>query len=350
MPSSNIYAALAGYVGRPDAVGAVGIFRRQGDDGAWEHVFGEHEAYHVFIHPADANLVFAGTSDGVYRSTDRGATFQRADFPDSGMQVWSFLAIDDNPDRMYAGASPVAVYRSDDRGANWRRLPDPNIPNRCSGPFDPRVMRMAQRPGRPNEIYAALEIAGAMRTTDGGETWEDLGDDLVRLSELPHLSSSIVQKETLAEGMLDAHAITVCPSDPDAPILAVRMGLFQTRDHGKTWQDLEVGRYSPTTYGRDIRVSPQDPNTLYAALSVAAASHDGALYRSTDAGRSWSRFDKVQVHGTIMSVGLNASDPDQVIIGARYNGEVFATNDGGETWRDMPLPGDVKDIYCVACG
>ena len=61
-------------------------------------------------------------------------------------------------------------------------------------------------------------------------------------------------------------------------------------------------------------------------------------------------FDKVQVHGTIMSVGLHQTDPKQVYIGARYQGEIFGTQDGGETWASMPLPGPVKDIYSVACG
>ena len=51
-----------------------------------------------------------------------------------------------------------------------------------------------------------------------------------------------------------------------------------------------------------------------------------------------------------MSVGLHASDPDQVYIGARYNGEVFGTRDGGATWAALPVPGPVKDIYAVACG
>jgi len=350
MTGSNVYAAVAGYVGRPDAPGAVGLFRRPTDDGEWEHVIRDLETFTVFVHPADPALVFAGTPDGVWRSTDHGASFRRAACPGPARQVWSFLAIDGDPDRMYAGASPIGVYRSDDRGASWRLLPDPGIRERCSGPFAPRVMRLAQRPGRPDEIYAAMEIAGAMRTTDGGETWADLSDDLVRLSALPHLRSAIVQKETEAEGMLDGHAITVSPADPDAPIIALRMGLFQTRDGGRTWQDLEVGRFSPTTYGRDIKVSPHDPKTLYAALSVAAASHDGGVYRSRDAGRTWSRFDKVQVHGTIMSVGLHTSDPDRVYVGARYQGEVFGTRDGGRTWQAMPLPGQVKDIYAVAAG
>ena len=37
-------------------------------------------------------------------------------------------------------------------------------------------------------------------------------------------------------------------------------------------------------------------------------------------------------------------------IGARYGGEVFGTRDGGETWSEMSIPVEVKDIYCVACG
>jgi photosystem II stability/assembly factor-like uncharacterized protein len=99
-----------------------------------------------------------------------------------------------------------------------------------------------------------------------------------------------------------------------------------------------------------VKVSPTEPNTLYAALSVAAASHDGGLYRSADGGESWQRFDKVQVHGTIMSIGLHHSDPSQVYIGARYDGEVFGTQDAGKTWQAMPLPGEVQHIYSVACG
>ncbi len=80
---SNVYAGVAGYVGRADQKGAVGVFTRPAETGRWEHVLTDQETYTVNIHPTDPNVVFAGTADGVYRSTDRGKTFQRTNFPDS---------------------------------------------------------------------------------------------------------------------------------------------------------------------------------------------------------------------------------------------------------------------------
>lgn len=346
---SYIYAGVAGYFGRQGQPGLVGTFRRAADGGDWEHVIADHETFTVALHPADPNLVFAGTDDGVYCSTDRGRTFRRSNFPDSGMQIWSLMADPANSKVMYAGGSPVAVYRSEDSGESWKRMPDPGMPDRAVMPFACRVMRFAAHPRHAGEIYATLEVNGVMHSKDGGESWADCSADLIRLAQQPNLKSRIVS-DTENEGMLDGHAICTSAADPDAVIVAVRMGLFRSTDEGAHWKDMEVGRFSPTTYGRDIKVSPQDPNTLYAALSVAASSKDGAVYRSTDVGKTWQRFDKVQVHGTIMSVALHSGDPNQVYVGARYEGEVFGTQDGGESWQAMPLPRGVKDIYSIACG
>jgi photosystem II stability/assembly factor-like uncharacterized protein len=346
---SYVFAGVGGYYGTKDKSGKAGIFRRDASGADWNYVLKDLEAFTVFVHPRDPSLVFAGTADGVYRSTDHGATFKRAHFPDQGVQVWSFMVDPADPKRMLAGGSPVAVYRSTDSGETWTRAPKLDLPVHAKMPFNCRVMRFAPRPGHPNEIYAVLEVSGVMRSTDGGETWRDCSDHLIKLSEQePRLRSKLVS-DTEAEGMLDGHAICTSSADPDGVIIACRMGLFRSNDQGKTWDDLRVDRYSPFTYGRDVRVSPQEPGTIYACLSIAASSKDGALYRSQDVGKSWQRFDKVQPHGTLMSVSLHPSDPKQVYIAARY-GEVFGTQDGGDTWRETPLPSDVQHIYALSCG
>src|SRR5438132_12503776 len=117
-----------------------------------------------------------------------------------------------------------------------------------------------------------------MKTDDGGETWTDWTADLVKLADRPHLKSRIVS-DTEIEGMLDIHAVALTAANPGVPYAAIRMGLFQSTDGSARWRDLEVSRFSPLTYGRDIRASPQDPSAMYACLTPAAHRPDGTLSR-----------------------------------------------------------------------
>lgn len=198
-------------------------------------------------------------------------------------------------------------------------------------------------------IFMSRIGSWVVRSLDGGATWEDCAEPLVALAERPHLKSKI-QSDSEAEGMLDAHALLVSDAAPGTVFLAVRMGLFRSEDRGKTWADMEVGRFSPLTYGRDIRVSPQDPNVLYACLSPAARSEDGSLYRSGDLGKSWQRLDHgVKARATMMGVALHPKDSAQVYCASRC-GQVFGTQDGGRTWRESPLPDGIDDVYAIACG
>ena len=116
MVSAHVFAGVGGYYASKQS-GLAGVFRRATNGSDWKHALSEIEAFTVFVHPRDPDLVFAGTADGVYRSTDRGQKFSRADFPDRGVQVWSFLQDDHDPKRMLAGGSPVSIYRSEDGGA-----------------------------------------------------------------------------------------------------------------------------------------------------------------------------------------------------------------------------------------
>jgi photosystem II stability/assembly factor-like uncharacterized protein len=346
---SHVYVGAARW--RNGAIG--GIFRRQvGEDRFEPMTKGLPEQTNVqaiTVHPTRPDVVYAGTDHGPFRSTDRGERWERLSFPDGGTEVWSILVHPANPRILYAGTSPVGVYRSEDGGDTWKRLPNAAQPDRVKMSFACRVMRLAADPTRPEELFATLEVGGVMRSLDGGEGWEDCSADLVKLAERPHLKSRIAS-DTENEGMLDTHALTVSSALPGTVFLAVRMGLFRSADRGMSWEDMEIGRFSPLTYGRDVRVSPHDPRVMYACLSPAAQSQDGSLYRSDNLGETWTRFDHgVKAESTMMAVALHPRDPAQVHCVSRY-GQVFGTEDGGRTWSEHRLPDGVGDVYAIACG
>ncbi|MGH7389770.1 MAG: WD40/YVTN/BNR-like repeat-containing protein [Candidatus Rokuibacteriota bacterium] len=349
MTTTHVYVGAAA-IG-PKAVG--GVFRREAGDGRWEHLTkGLPEVTHVqsiTVHPANPDVVYLGTRSGPYRSADRGERWERLPFPADGGEVWSILVHPGSPRTVYAGTSPVGVWRSDDGGDSWRRLPRATQPERVAmKSFTCRVMRFAADPAQPDELYAALEVGGVMKSPDGGESWQDCTRALLDLAERPHLKSRI-DSDTDIEGMLDGHALCVSGARPGTVFLAVRMGLFRSPDRGATWHDMEVGRFSPLTYARDVRVSPQDPRVMYACLSPAARSTAGSLYRSPDVGETWTRFDHdVTADSTMMAVGLHPRDPGQVY-GISRSGQVFGTLDAGRTWQADRVEG-VQDAYAVACG
>ena len=346
--STHIYAGA--WSTKDGGIG--GVYRCAAGENRWERLTNglpDVDVQAITIDPNEPSVVYAGTADGPYRSTNRGDSWERLGFPDRDMAIWSITAHPKQPRTLFAGGSPVAVYRSDDNGDNWRRMADPALPNRVKMPFACRVMRFAPHPTKDDELYATLEVNGVMRSQDRGESWQDCSADLVKLADRPHLKSRLVS-DTETEGMLDGHAMTMTAAEPDTVFLAVRMGLFRSNDQGKSWQDMEVGRFSPVTYGRDIRVSPQDPRVLYSCLSVAANSSFGSLYRSDDVGQSWKRVDEgTDPRSTLMAVALHPRDAKQIYTVAR-NGQVFGTQDGGGSWTEFPLPEQVKQVYALACG
>ena len=144
-------------------------------------------------------------------------------------------------------------------------------------------MRLAVDPVYPEHLYAALEVGGVMRSLDAGETWTDCAAQLVELAERrPHLRSRI-QSDTETEGMLDAHALCVSAAKTRTVFLATRMGVFQSSDQGNSWEDLEVARFSPLTYARDVRVS----RTMRAfCMPACRRPHVARTVRSTGATTS----------------------------------------------------------------
>jgi photosystem II stability/assembly factor-like uncharacterized protein len=344
----HVYAGVSNRTG-----GTVsGIFRRAIDSGEWE-LCGLPDRTHVHaiaVHPTDNAVVYAATGSGLHRSQDQGQTWKCLVEPEGREQMWSVLIHKSDPRVILTGTAPLGVHRSDDGGETWRRLPRPDIAERMVGAFPSRIMRMDVAPSHPDVIWAAMEVNGAMRSDDGGESWTDLSENLVTLSKQPELESAILTKDT-AEGMLDVHALCVSPAAPDAPFLALRMGLFRGEHRGETWTDLKIGQHAAhLRYGRDIVVAPWNDRTLFACVADASRGEEGRLYKSEDVGTTWSRLDRgVTVRSTMMGVALDRNDPDSIHCVAR-KGQTFSSRDGGQNWREYPLPEEAGSVVAVACG
>lgn len=342
---------MALYVGAGRWTGgsASGLFRRISANAPWVRMdLPETAQVHaVTVDPQRSHVAYAATDVGLYRTQDAGERWEQLAVPDN-LQVWSVYIHPRDPRLIFAGTSPLAVLRSADGGATWKRF-DVNVAARVTMAFPCRVMRFAADPVRTDRLFAALEVGGVMRSDDGGETWNDCADDLVRLADQHPKLRSRIQSDSETEGMLDAHAIAISSARPDAVLLAVRMGVFQSEDEGGHWQDLDIGRFSPLTYARDIRVSSHDPKVLFTCLSPASRSEDGSLYRSDNLGKSWVRIDRgIKARATMMAVAQSAHDAAEIHCISRH-GQVFSTADGGTTWSESIMPQGVLDLYAVAC-
>ena len=302
-----------------------------GDDG-WEELSKglppTPQVRTIALHPHQPEKVYAGTQDGVYLSTDRGDHWEKLDSLER--PVWSLLFQPRNPQVMYAGYDESQIYRTENGGESWHSLhvnvdyPVVTLQPRFSSK---RIIGMAADPNRPDEVYAAVEIGGLIRSLDGGESWQGTTDGLY-LNEDAH----------------DFHAVAISPSQPRTVFVVCRIGVFKSSDQGDHWQPLAIekltpeGYFRPGSYCRCIDIAPGDPRTVFVGAGAAFRSDEGVLFRSKDLGASWDRVDLgARPKATMFGVCRDRNSPNYAVCAAR-NGEVFSSLDGGNTWKAIPIP------------
>lgn len=344
-----VYAGAAPWIAASKGAVTGGLFRLDSDSGRWEKLTAglpdEVEARCIALGPGGA--VYVGTQDGPYRSTDAGASWRKLALPGKEALVWSILLDPTDPRTIYVGTQGTTMYRSRDGGESWTELTPPEPLGMVKMSFPCRVIRLALDPSDPRRLYAGLEVGGVLMSRDGGDSWRGCNEGLLEFTKEPRLRSRIVS-DTETEGMMDSHALEVSPAEPGTVFLANRMGLFRSGDGGMRWHEIGIARFSPLTYARDVKVSRHDPRTMYAALSVAAVSDEGSLYRSRDLGETWQRFDRgVAMKSTLMIIAESPRNRNRVYCATR-KGQVFGTEDGGESWREYRLPDGVEGVYGLA--
>jgi len=349
--AATVLVGTAPWTVEPGSPAQFGLFKRNGSGEGWVRVTkGLPEAAEVRYLCADgpaANNIYAATQFGPYRSADGGESWTSLDLPAAEM-TWSLLVHPTDARVLYAGTIGTNVYRSEDAGRSWTQLAVPEPDGLCQMGFPTRVIRLAVDSSNPEELYVALEVGGLVRSLDGGRTWDSCNDGLLGYAQQDTYKSRI-GSGTTDEGMMDSHSLAVSKVSPGTVFLANRMGLWCSTDRGESWSDMAIGRFSPLTYARDVKISPHHPQTLFGAFSKAARSKQGSLYRSADEGRSWSRFDHgVEIDSTLMIIGASAADERHIYCASR-EGKVFGTEDGGANWSEECLPLGVEGVYGLVC-
>ncbi|MCE2463617.1 MAG: hypothetical protein J4F46_06880, partial [Dehalococcoidia bacterium] len=230
--------------------------------------------------------------------------------------------------------APAQIFRTQDGGDSWDPLPIRLGSDVVSMSFPTRVIAMAIDTVHSNEMFAALEVGGVIRSLDGGEPWDPINKGLAEGGE----------------DRLDLHGVEGSASQPGTVYISTREGMFRGADRGNTWEPIDLASYSPITYTRNLLISPQHPDTIYVSLGRAARSEVGALFRSHNLGESWERVDHdLTPQSTMMVVAINSRNPSHIFCATR-DGQVFGSLDDGATWKEYPLPESAKEVYALAVG
>jgi photosystem II stability/assembly factor-like uncharacterized protein len=337
----HVYVGLAGETapGRPVKSG---LYRMAVDGDRWELVTrGLPEApaiRAIATDPRRADTVYVGTQHGPYRSVDRGERWERLDIQDHGLPVWSLLIDPRDPRVLYAGYENCEIFRSEDGGDHWHQLPVtirfPEVTVAPGANPARRVLKLAANPADPRELYGAIEVGGVIRSLDGGEHWENVSH------------GQYVNDDTV-----DMHGVLVGRWRPGTVFAISRAGLFSSTDHGEHWASARLEPLNPKgqTYCRDIREVPGDPRTIWVAAGADFQSDTGTLFRSKDGGASWTRVKMgIEPKSTVFAIAFDARQSRRMYC-ATSGGEVFVSEDGGESWAARPLPAGATQVYAMGC-
>ncbi|GAA5186154.1 exo-alpha-sialidase [Rugosimonospora acidiphila] len=315
---------------------AIGALARSSNGTLWA---GTGEA-----NPSGGGDTFFG--DGIYRSTDGGASWDQWGLPDSG--AFGRIVVNPKvPSQVWAAASGSiswvsgqrGLYELNDRGKDWKLSLAPT--NDTTGAID-----VAVNPADPNIILASMWDrsrnnggftyggvgSGLYRSTNGGKTWTRLDNSAINGQVCPW---DPTQTGLNTDPSLGRIGIAFAPSDPNRAYIEFAgangpdKGLYVSNDGGATWTCGGAEAGSPNAgyewvYGR-LWVDPTNENHVFAAdVNMRETINGGATWQdNTD----WTRA-VVQPQGTFSLDTLHA-DQHAMAWDPNVPGRVYVGNDGG---------------------
>lgn len=258
-----------------------------------------------------------------------------------------------NSSVLWAGAASGGIWKSTNSGSSWTTTTDNlavlGISDIAFHPTNSSIVYIATGDGDANDNYSL----GVMKSTDGGASWnttgltwtENMGGSLRRLLINPSNPNILIVGGgsgiwRTTDGGVNWSQVTSSsvrdlefkPNDPSV-VYAGKYGstsvqVIKSTDGGATWFNLTNGLPTSGVYRTAIGVSSANANYVYAFMSNNNDYGFYGLYRSTDAGSTW----------TLMSSSPN-------ILGWNSNG----SDTGGQGWYDLCIDvsqTNANEIYC----
>jgi len=187
---------------------------------------------------------------------------------------------------MFVATASGGLWKTVNEGTTWQPVfekgPSTAIGAVALAPSDPNIVWIGT--GEANIFRSSQSGIGVYKSVDGGKTWMPMG---------------LAGTGTIAR-------IAIHPANPDIVYVAASgcewttnadRGVYKTTDGGRTWA--KVLYADEGTGAIDLRMDPQDPNTLYAALWQRmrkkwndprndAASKSSGIFKSVDGGATWA--------------------------------------------------------------
>ena len=315
-------------------------------------------------HPSNPDILFLGTLGGIYKTVDRGRTWQekRSGLPpisasSHSVQISKFAFAPGNPNTLYAAVGQPRTYkgargevwRSDDCGETWRMVMKRGLAK------DVNVFDLAIDASNAARLLVATN-KGLFRSEDGGETWVPSNEGLPAHLRTRHLAWSPSAPNVVY--------VTLRQKGGEAPWSA---GVYRSEDGGRTWQPRSNGLKQLAgkpgsndqlcTWTDCLAVDPRNPDVVWTG---GASWWYTGVYGTTDGGLNWKRAFPNERPGwikfwgpTVMCLSLSSADPSRLAFGT--SGMVYVTEDGAATWKqryseertDGKLVGTGLEVTCL---
>ena len=265
-------------------------------------------------------MILIGTSEGVYR-----APINELDDASLVLDSERVLRVRRFDDSVYAATSS-GLFRSVDGGETWNDL---GVPQR-------EVFAVLESPDG-ERLYAGTHPAHFYVSTDGGESWRERES----LLELPSYDTWRTPRHR-DEGRV--HSLGAHPDAPERVVAGIEVGgVLRSDDNGHAWTEYRDGVHD------DVH------HVLVVGPAEYIASTGGGLYRTRDAGRSWTRLDDDLDRSYFMEAFAHngrlytaGAAPPPAWDGERGPDAVlYESTDGGDSFETVSLPDGIEDSPLV---